>query len=301
LEGADLNKRGLESLIKAGAFSSFGGARSQYINVYERFLTGSQNSRKYNIAGQMSLLDMDFDNVTGGGDLFFDELPNIPEFPMKKMLEDEKEVLGIYVSGHPLMDFEDYLSQRVNATSKDFMMAEGEEMTGPGGLMDNQMVTVGGIVTKKNIVYTRRENKPMCFVTIEDLQGFFEIMLFPNLYQIHGGQLVEGTAVLVEGKVNLKEEQASIVICEKIQFLEKDSEAVGQTLWLKVAKDKPVPPEDIMALLSRYGGQTPVMVYDEASGERKKVTQRYWVNCRNEDLLDRLRDLLGMDCVVLKG
>jgi len=297
---ADLNKRGLESLIKAGAFASFGGARSQYINVYERFLSGSQSSRKNNMAGQMSLLDMDFDD-DGGGDMFQDELPNIAEFPMKKLLEDEKEVLGIYVSGHPLMDYEDILRSRVNATSTDFMVIEDEELMveTDSSLMDNQMVTVGGIVSKKNIVYTRRENKPMAFVTIEDLQGSLEIVVFPNLYQTHGGRMTEGAAVLVEGRVNHKEEQASVVISEKIQFLDRSEEATT-TLWLKMREGKAIPMEDIMTLLSRYGGQTPVVVYDEASGERKKVTERYWVNSKNEDLLDGLKSLLGEDCVVLK-
>jgi len=300
-KSADLNKRGLESLIKAGAFASFGGTRSQYISVYERFLAGSQSSRKNNMAGQMSLLDMDLDEDSG--DMFQDELPQIAEFPMKKLLEDEKEVLGIYVSGHPLMDYESLLKGRVNATSTDFIQSEDEEMTGQAGgsLADNQIVTVGGIVSKKNIVYTRRENKPMCFVTIEDLQGFLEIVVFPNLYQTHGGRLVEGAAVLVEGKVNIKEEAASVVISEKIQFLDKDSEAADTTLWLKVPKEKQVPLEDVMTLLSRYGGHTPVVVYDEASGERRRVSERYWVNSRNGDLLDRLRDLLGADCVVLKS
>jgi len=205
------------------------------------------------------------------------------------------------------MDYEDFLRSRISATSKDFVQDEDEEITGEqvSSLYDNQIVTVGGIVTKKNIVYTRRENKPMCFVTIEDLQGSLEIVVFPNLYHIHGGRLTEGTAILVEGKVNIKEEAASVVISEKIQFLDKTEETT-LTLWLKIpasiagtVSDRPLL-EDVMATLSRYGGQTPVVIYDEASGERKKVAERYWVNSKNDDMLVRLKDLLGTDCVVLK-
>ncbi|MCL2573116.1 MAG: DNA polymerase III subunit alpha [Defluviitaleaceae bacterium] len=299
-KSADLNKRGLEALIKAGAFSSFGGTRSQYMAVYERFLSGSQNSRKSNMAGQISLLDMSFDDDEGAGEVFQDELPKIEEFPIKKLLEDEKEVLGIYVSGHPLMDYEDYLKRHISATSADFVYNEDEEITGQSGnLEDDQKVIVGGIVSKKNIVYTRRDNKPMCFITIEDLKGFLEVVVFPNLYHIHGSKLVEGAAVLVEGKVNIKEEQASVVVCETLRFLEKDGD-VSETLWLKIEKDKHISMEDIIAILSRYGGLAPVMIYDEASGERKKVAERYWINSKNEDLLHSLKGLLGDGCVVLK-
>ncbi|MCL2377304.1 MAG: DNA polymerase III subunit alpha, partial [Defluviitaleaceae bacterium] len=304
LQTADLNKRGLESLIKAGAFTSFGGARSQYMNIHERLLTGVASSRKHNMAGQMSLLDMDFEDEGDSADIFQDDLPDIEELPMKKLLEDEKEVLGIYVSGHPLLDYEDRLRDRVNAFSIDFAQNEDEEtaMTDQqSSLKDGQQVVVGGIISKKNIVYTRQKREPMCFITIEDLHGFVELVVFPHLYQIHGGQLVEGRAVLVEGKVSLREDQGNAVLCEMIQFLDGSSEASTATLWLKIPKSSHVPMEDVMALLSRYGGQTPVVIYDEASGERRKVTDRYWINSKNEDLLSKLREMLGVDCVILRG
>jgi len=301
LESGDINKRGLESLIKAGAFTSFGGSRRQYMDVYERYLAGAASSRKNNIQGQMSLLEMDFGEESI--DMLSDDLPNLPEFPIKKLLSDEKEVMGIYVSGHPVLEFEDQIKRHVNAFSTDFAQnTEEDEINTTGGneeskLQDGQRVTVGGIVTKKNIIYTRRGGNPMCFLTIEDLFGSFETIIFPNIFEKQGKDLMEGAGLIIEGKVSLREDQGNAVIAEKIRFLDKQAQG---TLWLKIPAASHIAAEDIMTVLSRFGGETPVVIYDEKSGQRMKVTDKYWINSSNEGLMNDLRDMLGVSSVVMK-
>ena len=304
LKDGDLNKRGLESMIKAGAFTSFGGNRCQYINVYEKFLTGASNNRKYNVAGQLSLSDMMSDFGGEKADFFKDELPNLPEFPLRKLLEDEKEVMGIYVSGHPVLEFEEQLKKYVTAYSSDFVQEAHEdfdehEQEPQSKLADGQKVTIGGIIAKKNIIYTRRTGDAMCFVAVEDIRGTVEAVVFPNLYKIYGKELVEGRGVVIEGKVSLREDQGNAVICDKFRLLGKEQDEVV-TLWLKIPKTTNLGAEDVLGLLSRYGGDTPVVIYDEKTQQRMRVVDQYRVNISNEGLISGLQEMLGADSVVLK-
>ena len=301
LPAHDVNKRGVESMVKAGAFASFGGNRCQYMNVYERFLTGAAQTRKYNIAGQMSLLEMDFGQESE--DVFQDELPDLAEFPLKKLLADEKEVLGIYVSGHPVSEYEEQLKRYVSAHSIDFAQNDDEEFVEQTSkLADGQTVAIGGIIAKKNIAYTRRTGDAMCFLTIEDIYGTVEAVIFPNMYKIYSKELVEGRGVVIEGKVSLREEQGNAVVCDKIRLLNKDGEDAekGMTLWLKIPEGSDASCEGIMNILSRYGGETPVMIYDEGAGKRLRVANQYHANIANDGLLEDLRGMLGVDSVVIK-
>jgi len=304
MPSGDLNKRGVESLIKAGAFTSFGGHRSQYLNVYERFLSGASGARKNNIEGQMSLLDMDFGGE--GQELYHDDLPNLPELPIKQLLADEKEVLGIYVSGHPMQEFEEQMRRYVTAYSTDFAQSEEDDMVEQqeheSTLQDGQRVAVGGIIGKKNVVYTRRDNKPMCFLTIEDIYGTLETVIFPNLYQTYAGELLEGRGVIIEGKVNLREERGNSLVADSIRILGKGEGDSGKemSLWLKIPVGSGVAVEELMGILSRYGGETPVVIYDEKNDKRLRVTDKYWVNCDSEELLVKLGEVLGVGSVVFR-
>ncbi|MCL2396744.1 MAG: DNA polymerase III subunit alpha [Defluviitaleaceae bacterium] len=303
LDSGDINKRGLESLIKAGAFSSFGGNRCQYMNVYERFLSGAASTRKNNIEGQMSLLEMAFGQESE--ELYHDDLPNLEEFPVKKLLADEKEVMGIYISGHPLLEYDEQIKRHVSHYSTDFAQGDEDELIeheAETSLTDGQRVVIGGIIAKRNIVYTRRNNNAMCFLTLEDMFGSVEAVIFPNIYQIHGNQLLDGRAVIIEGKVSLREDQGNAVIADKVRILDKDEDKISTdtALWLKIPYQSAVTTEELMNTLSQYGGDTPVVVYDEKTGQRMRVTDKYWVNCANQDLLTKLRDMLGTGSVVIK-
>ena len=307
----DMNKRSLESLIKAGALTSLGGKRSQYIAIYESLLTSVSNSKKQNMAGQMSLMDMAFGIENHGKEpkteLVSDPLTEMPEYTIEKMLADEKDVMGIYVSGHPINAYDSQMRNFVNAYSRDFMVEDNDGIEDAAigvspddeGLKDGQMVVVGGIITKKNIVYTRKNNIPMCFLTIEDLYGYLEVVVFPAIYQEVATQLNNGQVVLIDGKVSAKEDQAGSVICEKIRFLQPDDNS-QKTLWLKIPAESGLTPQDLLEGLSRYGGTTPVVIYDEATKSRLRLKLEHWINAESQALIATLQDILGDDAVVLK-
>ncbi|MCL2854828.1 MAG: DNA polymerase III subunit alpha [Defluviitaleaceae bacterium] len=305
LPDGEINKRSLEALIKAGAFSGFGGRRSQYMAVHESLINAVNTNRRFNMSGQISLMDMSSQSDT---DAFADQLPDLPEFSTEKLLADEKEVLGIYVSGHPILAYEDQMKPHITAYSRDFMQGdegshedEEQEQT----LHDGQRVVVGGLITHKKVTYTRKNATAMCFMTIEDIYGYLEVIVFPAAFATLAGQLHEGRAVIIEGKVSAREEQASSVICENLRFLEKGLETTKgtkytKTLWLKIPEESTVLPEDLLETMSRYGGTTPVVIYDEKAGKPLRVLPQHWINADNFTLINQLRQLLGERHVILK-
>jgi len=288
LEEGEINKRSLESLIKAGALTSLGGKRSQYMFVHETLLLASNNTRRQSIKGQVSIFDME---IGGSQKAQSDILPDLPEFPIEHILAGEKEVMGIYVSGHPLNAFEEQMKSFVNAHSYEFSDEENIE------LADGQRVTTGGIITKKNITYTRRSAAAMCFLTIEDVYGYLEVVVFPELFAAHATALNEGAAIIAEGRVSLREDQAATLIAEKIRFL---NNSATQTLWVKIPEHSQESPESILKVLSAHGGTSPVVIYQEATKARLNVKNTHWVNPDSIELMNALRSQLGSENVILK-
>ncbi|MCL2754010.1 MAG: DNA polymerase III subunit alpha, partial [Defluviitaleaceae bacterium] len=307
---SDLNKRSIEALIKAGAFSSLGGKRSQYICIYEGLMSSIGNSRRQNMSGQISLLDMG--QKSERAEIIADQLPDIPEFSMEKLLTDEKEIMGIYVSGHPILAYEKQMQPLVNLYSRELNFDEGDEAGDASNsilhsenestLRDGQMVTVGGIISKKNIVYTRKNNTPMCFLTIEDMYGYLEIVVFSAIYTEVAKELNEGRVIVVDGKVSLREDKGNAVICDKIRFLQPDDTMQTQnlTLWLKIPAESGLAPQNLLEGLSRYGGTTPVVIYDESTKQRLRLKPEHWVNVDSPQLIITLQDILGEDAVIIK-
>ncbi|MDR2166701.1 MAG: DNA polymerase III subunit alpha [Clostridiales bacterium] len=286
----ELNKRSLEALIKAGALTSLGGRRSQYLNIYEDLLSSVANSRRQNMAGQMSLMDMGLGG--GGNDIGADQLPDLPELSLEKILAGEKEVLGIYVSGHPIFAFDEQLKPFVTAYSREFN--DEEEVF----LADGQRVTIGGLITKKNITYTRKSAAAMCFMTVEDIYGYLEVIIFPELFRAYSQQLNEGRAIIVEGKVSLREDQGNALIAEKIRFPRRDSDS-SEALWLKIPATSHLTPGDVLKILSTHGGTTPVIIHQEKTRQTLRIKSEHWIN-PTESLLARLGEMLGEEAVVLK-
>jgi len=300
----DINKRGVESLIKAGGFDCLGGTRMQYMQVYERYLANHAQSKKTAMEGQLSLMDMMSGDAPAESriEIYSDELPNCGEFAKSKLLADEKEVLGIYVSGHPVAAYEKQLLGVVTASSADFLPNEEEEQgnTTLGGLADGKRVTVGGIIAKKSVKYTRNNN-PMAFITIEDLRGAMEIVVFPDIYARLSNKLIEGEVIIAEGKVSVREEQGNALVCDSIRLLQKDgASAASRTLWLKIPKESDLTAEEVIPILAGHTGRMPVVIYDEKTGQRMKVLDSYWINAEDEALMNNLRAVLGAGCVVIK-
>jgi DNA polymerase-3 subunit alpha len=290
-----MNKRCVESLIKAGAFDGFGGRRSQYNYIFDKVMNGVSSAKKRNAEGQLSLFEALGEEV----DAHADNLPDIAEFPKNKLLADEKEVLGIYVSGHPVSEYEQELARVITNTASDFVYEQERE--GESGISDGAFVTVGGIVSGKSVKYTRN-NEAMAFVAIEDMTGMVEVVVFPKVYEKNTEGIVEGKAVVVKGRAQVKEEQDAVVICNEISFLAgmaaPDRPPPAEKLWLKVSEG--VGYDKIMDVLKRYRGGMPVVLYDERTQKRNLVGEEFWINPYEDLLLRELKGILGDGCVVIK-
>lgn len=293
MEGGEWSVRGIEGLIKGGALDSFGGFRSQYMAIYKEILAGIGHARKNNIEGQLNLFDM-------GGDESFqqtDELPSIREFPPKERLAMEKEALGIYVSGHPLAEYEEQLRQKISNTSMDFL--PDEEGSHHTQIEDSTKVIVGGMVAGVSVKYTRNNDK-MAFITLEDFQGSMEIVVFPKVYEKCAPLLQEDAVLLIRGRASVSADGEGKVIAADIKNLEQNEAAeIPSSVWLKLAAGQSVPFGQITAILRKYHGDVPVYIYDEKTRQKMKADRINWVT--GEDALcEELRQLLGEKNVALK-
>ena len=190
LSGKEVNKRTIESFIKAGAFDSLGGTRKQFMMIYIRILDQVNQERKYSMAGQMSLFDLVDEDQKKEFDV---QLPDVGEYEKETKLAFEKEVAGVYLTGHPLEDYEEKWKKNITRTALDFQI---DEDTGRTKVRDGARETIGGMITDKTIKYTKN-NKTMAFITVEDLAGTVEVVIFPRDYEKNQRFLDEDSKVFV--------------------------------------------------------------------------------------------------------
>lgn len=333
VEIGDINKKAIESLIKAGAFDDMGANRAQLLGVYEKLVEGTQNMAKKNIAGQMSLFQtLGESAVDNSRDRI---LPKVAEFPSKILLNMEKEMLGVYISGHPLADYENIISKIANASTEELVINENAEE------YDEQNVIIGGIVLTKKTLITKKNNM-MAFLTIEDSFGSIEIIVFPNVYEACKDYINEDNIIVIKGRVNYKEEEGSKILAEKILSIEQvtdisqindtlsqqkvhkspkkvynnaktvtqqtmvtkkvpvDPNQANETLYLKISKnmDEHRAQEQILMILKQHLGDTKVKIFFEETGKSKPVNNGFWVSI-NENLITELKLLLGNRSVVV--
>ena len=257
----EINKRVIESLIKAGALDCLGHTRKQMMSVYLRMLDNLQSSRKNDMAGQMSLFD--FADEEEKED-FRIRMPDIGEYSREMLLAFEKEVLGIYVSGHPLEEYEALWKSRTDARASEFML---DEEYGSALIPDGKTVTVGGMITEKTVKYTRK-NQVMAFVTLEDLTGSVEVVVFPKVYEAESASIKEDAKVFVRGRVQVDEGKDAKLICEKILPFDQ----VPRKVWLrfKTVREYLDKEKAVMDLIADYGGRDQVILYIE-EGRKKRV------------------------------
>ena len=292
MESGEINKRCFESLIKAGAMDSLGGARSQYMAIYKSILDGIGQARKNNIEGQLNLFELDMGE---GSYQLQDDLPNVAEFVPRDKLAMEKEVLGIYVSGHPLAEYENSLRRKISHSSIDFLPREEDEEGQQ--IPDETKVIVGGMIAGVSVKYTRNNDK-MAFLTLEDFQGTIEIVVFPKVYQQYSELLLEEAVILVKGRSNVSADGEAKVIASQIQILHLEATS-SASIWLKIEKDREVPLQQITAILARYHGEIPVYIYQESTKEKRKADRKNWVD-GSLDMQEELKLLLGKGNVVMK-
>jgi len=216
----DLNKRVIESCIKAGALDSLGGTRKQFMTVYSRIMEGIVHDKKNSMAGQMTLFDIVSDEQK---DEFSITMPDVGEYEREMLLAFEKEVLGVYISGHPLEEYRDLWKRHITNLSTDFM---ADEETGMAKAKDQSDAVIGGMIMAKNIKYTKND-KVMAFLTLEDLVGTVEVVVFPQSYEEYGQILQEEAKIFVKGRVSLREERDGNLICDKIMTFEDAKDIQG--------------------------------------------------------------------------
>ncbi|HAA80509.1 MAG TPA: DNA polymerase III subunit alpha, partial [Thermoanaerobacter sp.] len=282
MQDSQLNKKAVESLIKAGAFSSFGVRRSQLLSAYDKLMENIKKNRNNNLNGQISL----FGEVEQSHGVEF-EFPDLEEFPKSRLLSMEKETLGLYISGHPLEEYMEDIPKITNATTLDFKVSE-EEMFQPK-LQDNQEVVIAGVIATKKIKFTKNNNM-MAFVTIEDLYGTVEVIVFPTVYEKYSSIIKEDNPVVVRGKVSLKEEEEPKILCDEIKPL---SQAIVKKLYLNLQDSTKI--EIVKQILRKNPGNMPVVL--KLNSKKLLAANRdLWVN-GSKELIKELHAVLGEENV----
>ncbi len=220
----DVNKRAVENFIKAGALDRLGGTRKQLMSVFGPMMDQLHSQSKNSFAGQISLFDLAPQEVKEQFDI---KLPDVGEYPKDMLLEFEKEVLGIYISGHPMEEYEALWRKNVTAKTTDFYL---DEETGQPQLRDNQTVTVGGMITDKKTKYTKNDQL-MAFITLEDLYGSIEVIVFPKTYEGNAGRLNLDSKVFIQGRVSVEEDKDGKLMASKVTLFDE----LPRTVWIQFA------------------------------------------------------------------
>ncbi|WP_026528309.1 DNA polymerase III subunit alpha [Butyrivibrio sp. VCD2006] len=285
----EINKRAVENFIKAGALDSLGGTRKQMMCVFGSLLDQLHNKSKNSFAGQMSLFDFAPQEVK---EQFEIKMPDVGEYPKDMLLEFEKEVLDVYVSGHPLEEFEGLWKKHITAKTTDFYL---DEETGEPLVRDNDTVTVGGIIADKKTKYTKND-QIMAFITLEDLVGSIEVIVFPKTYESNAGRLNDDAKVFIQGRVNAEEDKDAKLIASKIQLFDE----VPRTLWIQF-EDKEayeqkakLLEETLLSTVKGPGAKDHVTVYIKDTKQMKKLPTSLKVNA-NEETLAILEEKFGKD------
>lgn len=225
-----------------------------------------------------------------------DDLPRVEEYAPRDKLAMEKEVLGIYVSGHPLAEYATKLRRKISHSSIDFLpVEEGEDRQ---QIEEETKVIVGGMIAGVSVKYTRNNDK-MAFLTLEDFQGTMEVVVFPKVYQQFHELFLEETVILIKGRANVSADGEAKIIASQIQLLQLDEETKPTSLWLKIAEENEVTLPQIIAVLLQHKGNIPVFIYQEKTKQKMKAERKYWVNGSLE-LQQELKLLLGETNVVEK-
>ena len=289
LDGKEVNKRVVENCIKAGAFDALPGTRKQKMNVYGILMDSIAKDRKQNMSGQMSLFDVIDDSAKKELSM---EMPNVGEFPKEEILAYEKEVLGIYVSGHPLDAYESVWRRNITNKTSDFLYDDETKET---IVKDGARATIGGIIESRTVKYTKN-NKVMAFLTLEDIVGTVEVIVWPNDYEKNSRYLNEESKVFIEGRVNAEEEKDAKLICDKIIPFEM----IPRKLWVKfeTKEDYEENLEDLSKIIAESDGKDIIVIYINATKEMKSLSKSQCVNA-DEELIERLSQRFGADNVKL--
>lgn len=289
VDGELKNKRVIENLIKAGAFDALGGTRKQFMSIYIQILDRINNDKKNNMAGQMSLFDIVSDEQKEEFDI---KLPDVGEYSKEMKLAFEKEVLGIYVSGHPLEEYENLWRKHIKNTTADFLL---DDDTKAMRVTDGMKTTIGGLITEKKIKYTKNE-QVMAFLTLEDLVGSIEVIVFPKTYTKYGSLINEDKKVFLTGRVSGEDERDGKLICEDVTAFED----VSRQLWLQFATKEEYEDsaQDMMNIMASSEGKDTVIIYIKEPRMKKQLPPNQNVRA-DAALIASLTERFGVENVKL--
>ena len=281
----DVNKRAIEHFIKAGAFDSFGGTRKQHMSVYVQIVENTQHGKRNMMAGQISLFDIVAEDDKKDLDV---PLPNVGEYPKEMLLGFEKEVLGFYVSGHPLDEYQAMWQKNITAKTSDFIL---DEELGAVRVKDGSTVTIGGMITDKKIKYTKND-KIMAFLTVEDLVGSIEVIVFPQNYEKNASRIVEENKVFIKGRVNAEEDRDGKLICESIISFDE----IPKKLWIKfkTVEQFEQSQTQLFETIKESDGKDNIIIYIEGTRQMKQLPPNMNV-CVTTELIERLNALFGAE------
>lgn len=273
-----VNKRAIENFIKAGALDCLEGNRHQKMIVFGQIVDDISRNKKQSMAGQLSLFDIASEEEKKEFEI---RMPNLEEYDKETVLAYEKEVLGIYLSGHPLDRYRNMMEKMISARTIDFQPSDDDQ----GGeedetkVKDNQKVIIGGMITEKNIKYTRN-NKVMAFLTVEDLLGTVEVMVFPRDYEKWQNMINEDARVFIQGRVSAEEDKASKLILEKVCAFSD----IPRELWVQFENraDYAQKEKEFLEDLRKSQGTDSVVVYLKDVKAMKKLSAAYHVNLQDD-------------------
>lgn len=278
-----LNKRTIENLIKAGALDTLGGTRKQFMSIYVQIVDHVTQEKKNSMVGQMTLFDLVSEDQK---EEFQIRMPDVGEYSKETLLAFEKEVLGIYVSGHPLEAYEEKWKKSISATTADFQL---DEETGHTKVHDGAKEIIGGMITEKTIKHTKT-NQMMAFITVEDLLGTVEVVVFPRDYEKNRDYLEVDSKVFVRGRVSEEDDKPSKMICEKIIPFEQTK----KELWIQFPdKETFLDQEQIVyGYLADSDGNDEVVIYCAKERVVKRLPKNRNIGI-NEQILSRLMNHFG--------
>ena len=278
-----LNKRAIEHLIKSGALDCLGGTRKQFMSIYVQIVDHVNQEKKYAMTGQMTLFDMVGEEEK---EQFEIKLPDVGEYSKENLLAFEKEVLGVYLSGHPLQEYEDKWRKSISATTLDF---QPDEETGRAKVHDGTREIVGGMITAKTIKHTKT-NQMMAFLSLEDLVGTVEVIVFPRDYEKNREYLEIDKKIFVKGRVSEEEERPSKLICETIIPFEQTK----KELWVQFSdKEDFLRNEHILyGYLADSEGDDEVVIYCQKERAIKRLPRNRNIRI-GQEVLSRLMNHYG--------
>lgn len=279
----EVNRRTLENFAKSGAMDTLPGNRRQKVMVAPEILDRKNRDKKNTLDGQMSLFDFAAEDDRKQYQI---TMPDVPEYPKAELLAFEKELLGVYVSGHPMEEYMETWKNSITAKTSDFLV---DEESGEAVVHDNDRVTVGGMIAGK-VIKTTRTGKMMAFITVEDMVGAVEVLVFPRDFELYRNQLVEEARVFVRGRVSLGEEPVGKLICEQLIPFDQ----VPRDLWLKFPDKETYDgkQKQVMDLLRTAEGNDTVIIYLEKE-RAKKVLPANWRVAARGPVLEQLYEILG--------